>query len=436
MEFILVLMNILPVLAVGYIASALTIFFCNHKSRGTKYVLISVAFKYFVVNMLNLYCLIYTEQGKLMFLLEIVCVSITCLVYKKFLSDSFDKLFFVAIVSDCRSMCCTQGSITIVSYVWHYNLMEHTYELPGKYNLIIISFAIVFLILTQIMGKELFRYIREKRLRYPKLWNVLLFIYYVAGAYLASGLEWFFSHKSTLVFAVIVFSVVFIFREKKKQLLEISNSYLLLQQNMILQYYDSLKEQIDLTQKMRHDINNHMQIIESIRKENDGEALASYTKDLKAQYERLEPVYYCNNVVINALLVNKNKKCQKENISFEVDLREIDLGNISEYDFAGILFNLLDNAIESCLKIPDKTKRFIHLKCFSDAGQLLISVENSCIEKESKEKTGLFTSKPDKKRHGVGMRIIGETVKKYGGGMEIKHCEYKFEALVNISMDK
>ena len=79
--------------------------------------------------------------------------------------------------------------------------------------------------------------------------------------------------------------------------------------------------------------------------------------------------------------------------------------------------------IESCQKIPDETKRFIRLKCFHDAGQLLIYVENSCMEKESIEKPGLFTSKPDKKRHGVGRSIVEERVKKY-----------KFETLVHIPM--
>lgn len=247
-------------------------------------------------------------------------------------------------------------------------------------------------------------------------------------------MEWFFSIQEIVGGSIIIFIVIFIFREKKKQLLEMSNRYLLLQQNMILQYYESLKEQIDLTKKMRHDINNHMQIIESIRRENNGEALESYTRDLKEQYERLEPVYYCDNVVINALLANKSKQCQKENILFEADLKEMNPENVTEYDLAGILFNLLDNAIESCQKIPDETKRFIRLKCFHDAGQLLIYVENSCMEKESIEKPGLFTSKPDKKRHGVGRSIVEETVKKYGGGLETNHREYKFETLVHIPM--
>ncbi len=248
--------------------------------------------------------------------------------------------------------------------------------------------------------------------------------------------ELFYPFVFIAIFSTIIILFYFAYRENKRRLLKISNRYLLLQQNMILQYYESLKEQIDLTKKMRHDINNHMQIIESIRRENNGEALESYTRDLREQYERLEPVYYCDNVVINALLANKSKQCQKENISFEADLKEMNPENVTEYDLAGILFNLLDNAIESCQKIPDETKRFIRLKCFHDAGQLLIYVENSCMEKESIEKPGLFTSKSDKKRHGVGRSIVEETVKKYRGGLETNHREYKFETLINIPMDK
>ena len=437
MELVFMLMNILPIFAVGYASTISTISACNYKCKGMKNIFIIVAAKYFVYNIVSLYCLMYyAELGKYMIFLQIIFVSITVLAYKKYMGDSWNKLFFIAVISDCRSLCCTQGVIYIVYFWGNYDVIKHIDSPPTKYNLIIIALAVLFLRLTGLLGKELYRYIKTLKLKRPGFWVFMLVIYYIAGAYLSTGLKWFFSVKETLLFAIVIFSIVFIFREKKKQLLEISNSYLLLQQNMILQYYESLNEQIELTRKMRHDINNHMQIIKSIRKENDGEGMDTYTKALKEQYEQLDPVYYCNNVVVNALLVNKNKKCQKENISFEADLREVDLGNISEYDFAGIMFNLLDNAIESCLKISDRTRRFIHLHCFTDAGQMLIHVANSCVEKESREKTGLFTSKSDKNRHGVGMRIIGETVKKYGGGMEVKHQEYRFETFINIPVDK
>ena len=434
MEFILMLINLLPILGVGYLSTALTVCSCNYKSKGVKYVLISVAFKYFVGNTLGIYCVITQTEVDSISIFDAVFVIATCLIYRIFLSDSWDKLLFVSIISDCRSLICMQGAIAAVSYIWHYNLLDYSFELPTKYNLIVISFGVVFLILTQMIGRNLYLYIREKQLKYPKLWKTLLIIYCIIGVYVSGGLKFFFYHKSIVVATIAMIFVVFILREKKKQLLEMSNNYLLLQQNMILQYYESLKEQIELTKKMLHDINNHMQIMESIRKEYEGKELASYANDLREQYERLEPVYYCDNVVINALLSNKSKKCKKEGISFEANMREFDMGNLTEYDLAGILFNLLDNAIESCQKIPDKEKRYICLNCFSNAGQLLIHVENNCMEQETsdKDKVRFFTSKPDKKRHGIGMGIIEDTAKKYGGGMEVKHRECRFEVVVNI----
>ena len=436
MRFAIVLINILPVLAVGCISTILTIYACNYRCRSIKYVVISIVFRYLVYNPTHLYFLMYNAQwGKILAIVDFLCVSVTILLYKKCMGEYWNKLFFIAVLSDARSICCSQGSITVVSYFWNYNLMDHIDELSVKYNLIVLFFAWSFLILTQILGKELYRFIKRIKLKHSGFWELMLIVYYSSGAYLSNDLKWFFTMKETLVFGIFVLIGVFIFREKKKQLLEASNQYLLLQQDMILQYYESLKEQINLTKKMRHDINNHMQIIESIRKENSTEELEAYTRRLREQYEQLEPVYYCDNVVINALITNKAEKCRRENIRFEAQLEKMTLGEITEYDLASVLFNLLDNAIESCQKVDDEIKRFIRVSCYTESGQMLIHVVNGCVEKESDEKKRLFTSKPDKKRHGLGMGIIRENIRKYpGAGMTINHRDYKFEIMIHIPL--
>ena len=365
---------------------------------------------------------------------HVLIYIIFCFLCKLFLQIPWEKFSVIFIVADIRTMLCSFIPVTIISYLFHYNIIENITKKPTIYNWITIPFSILFIFLTQQIGKKFFDRIKYKALKYPKFWKGVLFFYVLGAIHSSCSVELFYPFIFIVAFIAIIMIIYFAYRKKKMKLLELSNGFLHLQQNMILQYYESLKEQIELTKKMRHDINNHMQIMESIRQEYEGKALASYANDLREQYERLEPVYYCDNVVINALLSNKSKKCKKESISFEANMREFDMGNLTEYDLAGILFNLLDNAIEGCLKIPDKEKRYIRLNCFSDAGQLLIHVENSCMEQETsdKAKAGFFTSKPDKKRHGIGMGIIEDTARKYGGGMEVKRRECRFEVVVNI----
>lgn len=121
----------------------------------------------------------------------------------------------------------------------------------------------------------------------------------------------------------------------------------------------------------------------------------------------------------------KAKNAKKENIRFQTNLDNIQLGCISEYDFVSILFNLLDNAIESCVKMTEKQSCFINLDCFTDKGQLVIHSENSCNEKLPESKHLFFTTKPDKKQHGMGMHIIREAIQKYNGSIEIiQHSTY------------
>lgn len=433
-------LNMLPVWILNYCCSVLTVYSCVISNRKFKWVSLCMFLKLFLVNMIWDICILNIIEKTTVGLWINITYQVSAYVFfiilcKRFLQITWEKFAVIFIIADVRAMFCGFVPVIFVSWLFHYNIIENISSAPTIYNLCIVPFSVLLILLTQKLGKKFFNYIKAKKIKHIGFWKCVLVFYMGGGISSSCNVGLYYPFVFVIIFSAFVICFFVIYGEKKKQLLEVSNRYLLLQRDMILQYHESLKDQIDLTKKMRHDINNHMQIIESIRKENSTEELEAYTKKLREQYEQLEPVYYCDNVVINALIANKAEKCRREDIRFEAQLEKLTLGEITEYDLASVLFNLLDNAIESCQKVEDETKRFIRLSCYTESGQMLIHVVNGCVEKESDEKKRFFTSKPDKKRHGLGMGIIQENIRKYpGAGMTINHRDYKFEIMIHIPL--
>lgn len=435
------LINMLPIWLINYVCSVLTVYSCSTSGRRFKWVALCMFLKLLLVNILFevLFLTIFgmadwTQWLNVVYHLFSYIIFVT--LCKSFLRIPWEKFAIIFIIADIRTMLCSFVPVTVISYLFHYNIIENITKFPTIYNWLIVPLSILVIWLTQRIGKKPYNYIKNKSLKYPRFWRWILIFYIMGAIHSSCKVELFYPFIFIAIFLTISFIFYFAYREKKRRLLELTNRYLLLQKDMVLQYYESLKEQIDLTKKMRHDINNHMQIIERIQRESHTEILDSYTIKLREQYEQLKPIYYCDNMIINALISNKSGRCQKEDIVFEVNLNGLILENISEFDFASILFNLLDNAVESCLKISDREKRFICLNCYTDAGQLIIHVENSCNEKESEVKTKFFAPKSNRKQHGMGISIIYETVKKYRGSMDVKHQECRYETLINIPMEE
>lgn len=355
---------------------------------------------------------------------------------------SWSKTTIVLIVAEIRALLCGTGPVIFMAFVFNYDLTMHFGEPLSRYSAIIFGCSVILIIVTQQIGKKLWSAIREKEPAFPAVWITMLVFYLIRGIYLSvsaveKNIKMSLYPFSDLILVAVAASLFYwYFMRKRQQLLELNNEYLLRQQDMTRQYYESMQEQIELTRKLRHDIANHLQIIESIQAASnldlEGEAaLQRYTFELKEQYNELEP-FYCENVVINALISNKNKICRKNHIDFQVEFRNVKFGGISEFDLVSILCNLLDNGIESCLKTDIQSKRYIRLRCHTVAGWLFIQLENSVKEPIVEKQKFFLTSKEDKEQHGIGLKIIADIVKKYKG--EIRLESQDLNLIMNISM--
>ena len=107
------------------------------------------------------------------------------------------------------------------------------------------------------------------------------------------------------------------------------------------------------------------------------------------------------------------------------------LEGIENVDCCNLIGNLIDNAIEANLKLPEG-KRKLELFIKGDPCKLFIRVRNSLETSVLDTNSGLATQKKDKDVHGYGIRIIRKIASQYNGYVQFTEEEGFFCAEIML----
>jgi len=124
------------------------------------------------------------------------------------------------------------------------------------------------------------------------------------------------------------------------------------------------------------------------------------------------------NVILDALLNDKQIAASKINatIVFGGVMPE-DL--LRPLDVCIIFGNALDNAIEACANNTSNQKLTIYINSSFKNGFLFIKIENPVVTKVKIVNNVIATTKIEKHLHGMGLRSISASIKKYSGEMKL-----------------
>lgn len=196
----------------------------------------------------------------------------------------------------------------------------------------------------------------------------------------------------------------------------------LLQENsqlaIITRQYKNLQEKIDVTLKARHDLRHHLTVIDLFLKEDDISGLKGYLKEYRAALPDLEGLPLCDNQIINGVAgyYLELSKSQGIETNFRVNLSP--KLPISDSDFASILGNLLENALEACRSMKS-AKRFIHLNMYMETEHMLILVVENTYENGIRRANKTFLSSKHE-GNGIGITSVCSLVEKNGGVIRIQ----------------
>ena len=121
------------------------------------------------------------------------------------------------------------------------------------------------------------------------------------------------------------------------------------------------------------------------------------------------------NKAVDALLYQKRKRAEEENVKWECDVQIPKECRINEFDLCVLFGNMLDNALEACGRIQKGECRFINIQAKTVKKCFLLEVKNS-MDRTEKYAVG-FTNKADSQEHGIGLLNVGDVVHGYNGVM-------------------
>lgn len=184
--------------------------------------------------------------------------------------------------------------------------------------------------------------------------------------------------------------------------------------------------------RLRHDMKNHLTSLLGMVDSGNNKQAKEYIEQLLDDGKLIISKEVCRtgNIIIDSLINYKYAAALELGVDFDANVfvpAELPFKN---EHLVIILGNLLENAIESCMKV-DKNKRYIHLEMSYEKNMLQICVKNSCTGEKHVNRDGvLLTTKKDKANHGMGVPSIKMAASEYDGDVLIRDLKDEFIVVV------
>lgn len=214
-----------------------------------------------------------------------------------------------------------------------------------------------------------------------------------------------------------------------KQELELAN----LKNDLELQYYEKLKKSYNETRKINHDFSNAIIAIESLVNNNMQQNKSISTEiinDIKDTLSKTRVRYYCENELVNLIVLSKSDDLLKVGVDFSANLNIPNDINIKNFDLCRLFLNILDNAKEASQSVKHKEKTFVVLTVTFNENCLDIMCENYCDTSIKKQDGNIVSTKYN--HQGLGLNIIKEIASSYNGETRITYDNNIFS--INIKL--
>lgn len=179
------------------------------------------------------------------------------------------------------------------------------------------------------------------------------------------------------------------------------------EEHSLSQYVMEAKSRYEKTKSFRHDIKNHITVLKKLIQEEKTEQAISYMGGMEEITEELSFSCSTNNPIADILIENKLGVAKNIGIDISCSLTLPYPCSIRDIDFAVILSNALDNAVNACKNMEHDSEKYIRIAGKIQGDFILLEVENSFQKKGSARK-------------GTGLSNIQTIAEKYHGAVNIK----------------
>lgn len=202
------------------------------------------------------------------------------------------------------------------------------------------------------------------------------------------------------------------------------------------EHFKKLQQQEQDTRKFRHDIHNHLMVINRFAEEEKTEKLKEYLHSVNESFATIQSIYHTGHEIIDSILDKKSNELKQNYIKLEMDGNLSNFASMDDFDLCTIFSNALQNAIEACIQLPETSDRCIKIRFRSKASWNILEFTNPVKEDLKIKNNRLVTSKSDKKNHGFGLVQIEQIVQNYNGNLYLTYDNHIFKLIVQLEQEK
>ncbi len=184
------------------------------------------------------------------------------------------------------------------------------------------------------------------------------------------------------------------------------------QSELIEKYCAEVESMYTKMRGWRHDYHNHIQVMQASMALGRYEEVKEYLHQLNDDLTNVDTTIKTGQVMVDAILNGKLALAAKNNIPVNVKARLPEKLSIRTIDLCVIIGNLLDNAIEENINLPEED-RFLRIYIGVKNTQLYLCFTNAAGKRKVKYAKTFLSTKGTS--HGFGVSRVESIVKKYEG---------------------
>ena len=316
------------------------------------------------------------------------------------------------------------------------DLLENDLQLPMK--LIVSVTTILFLVVViHVMSDKMRGYVTRIPIRY-----YFIFLFWATGnMIILAGMQYNLEKGNIALKIAFIFIILGVFLElalllilaatreiyKERDLL--NQKYLKVQES----HYRYLEQRETATKKFRHDMRNHIYILQHLLDQGKLEEAKQYAGEMEQHFNAMGTPISVNHGIVDAILNKYAAECVEKNIALSVKGYMPQECGISSFDLCVIFSNLLSNAIEATENCVEKR---ICLELRHEEGIFMLCMKNTFDGKLVGKNGNIQTRKQDKETHGYGLINVKECVERNQGHINIQQQELEFVVTIFLKVEE
>lgn len=201
-----------------------------------------------------------------------------------------------------------------------------------------------------------------------------------------------------------------------------------LQNDLTLENYRTLQDYLHQAMSLQENTQQQIEKIKGTLSNGQYNTIAKELQAILAPLPSIKEITYCENEIINEMLIYFTLLASKYQITFHVDANVPDNIACSATDLQVFLFHLLSNSFCACQQSLEVEKRFVNLNIHYEDAYLAIFCDNPYNGVlKSDENGNLLTTKEHLNRSGFGLEQMHYIASKYNSTLSIQHENHVFQ---------